>query len=202
MSNVSCNFALAPSFNVSHDLTWSFEYSLSGIAGSSGGLSTFLFNAPTLVGGGDTNALGYTNTLLMPGVSGAEIGVGFDSTGRFSSRQYGVFTGLLNPPPNTVGCRVGSSFTYLSSAALPFNLLETSENFRTIRFHLTDLGQTLNIHYKDTISEVYTPLASFDTGLVYLEDTWRKIGIGMATPVSNGARAILKLRNLHYHGTL
>lgn len=202
MSNISCNFALKTAFNAKYDLTWSFQYSLSGNGQASGGFSTFIYNNPTLVGGGDQNGLGFTSTTTMPGVSGAILGVGFDSSGAFSSRQYSLTTGTFDLSANTVGCRSGDYFTFKGLQSIPFNLIETEEVFRTLRFNLTDLGQTLHIDYKLDQSDQYTKLASFETGLLYTEDALVYIGIGVATPVLSGSNAICKIRDLHSHGIL
>lgn len=93
------------SLNANYDITWSFEYSLSGLPGMEGGFVTFLTAQQSLTGGNVGIDLGYsglsttssfytdvasysnTGTLTSTtyqGVLCAIVGVGFDTTGLFA----------------------------------------------------------------------------------------------------------------------
>jgi hypothetical protein len=208
--DTACNFVLSSTFNALHDITWSFQYSLCGSPDSSGGFVTFLYDStvPTLSGGGVRSGLCYgpyvepLTSTAQPGLSGALIGVGFDSTGLFACRQYGFNTGTTNVTPNTITARVGSDFVYQDSVSSTFDILENSEMFRTLRFNLTDLGQTLNVHQLNTSTGKYDLINTFDTGMVFVEDKACKIGVSFATPISGSSKAALKIKDLHCHGQL
>lgn len=205
MSANTCNFALLSTFNALYDVTWSFQYSLSGLADSTGGFCTFVYSASALTGGGSSTGLGYApftfnGSPLQPGVNGAIIGVGFDSTGNFAVRQNGMTTGTTTPQLSSISVRVGNNFTYLSSAPVPFKILETEERFKTLRFNLSNLGQTLSVHYKNFETNDYELIGNFDTGLLYTTDTYCRIGISFVTPISAENSAILKIKDFHFHG--
>lgn len=237
--DTACNFALMSTFNAKHDITWSFQYSLCGPPGSTGGFVSFLYDAetPVLTGGGVRSGLCYgpyiitENLLISPtavdkvsiatpsfggyiiisngtvptffqnGLSGAMIGAGFDSTGLFAARQRGFLSGLTNALPNSVTVRTGSDFVYQDSVVPNFNILNTTETYRTLRFNLTDLGQTLNIHTKNPITQKYDLIGSFDTNMLFVEDKMCKIGLSFATPVSASYKSVLKIKDFHYHAT-
>jgi len=135
------------------------------------------------------------------GLSGAVVGVGFDSTGLFASRYKGFLTGLTAALPNSITVRASDDFTYQGSTIPTFSILEHIEIYRTLRFNLTDLGQTLNIHLKDDAYGDYVLIDSFDTGMLFTDDKMCKIGMSFASPVSASYKACLKIRDFHYHGT-
>lgn len=237
--DTACNFALMSAFNALHDITWSFQYSLCGPPNSTGGFTTFLYDAstPLLTGGGVRSGLCYgpyvvTDDLLIsptsedkvsiakpefdgyviistnvneyifqPGLSGAVVGVGFDSTGLFATRKRGFLTGELSATPNTISVRSKQDFVYQGSCVSPFNVLENTEVYRTLRINLTDLGQTINIHLKNTSTGKYDLVNSFDTGLLFTDNKMCKIGFSFASPVGVSYKACLKLKDFHYHGT-
>lgn len=238
MLDTACNFALTSAFNAKHDITWSFQYSLCGLPGSTGGFTTFLYDADTpLSGGGNRSGLAYgpyvvtDNLLISPseedllaiatpifngflrisdgdntgesfqsGIDGAIIGVGFDSTGLFATQKRGFLTGLQTATHNSYTVRTGTDYTYVSSYNAPFDILDTSEQFRTLRFNLTNLGQTLNIHLYDVSTRTYNLISSTTTGLLFMEDTMCKIGVSFATPVSASYGSTFKLKDFHFQG--
>jgi hypothetical protein len=244
MLDAACNFVHKTVYNAKYDITWSFQYSLCGVPGSTGGFTTFLYDANTDVpeGGGVRSGLGYgpcevTDNLLIspsltdrlaiatlnevefggfirisdgelseelaqPGVNGAMIGVGFDPTGQFAVRQQGFLTGLDESVPNTYACRLGTDFLFISAYAAPFSILEQTEQYRTLRFNLTDVGQTLNVHVYDASKQTYNLISSIPTQLLFMNDKMCRIGISYASPVSAGYGAAFKLKHFHSHGRL
>lgn len=239
MLDTACNFALTSAFNAKYDITWSFQFSLCGVPGSTGGFTTFLYdaNTPVLTGGGIRSGLAYgpyiitDNLLIAPsdkdklsiaapafngfirvsdgdntgeayqgGLSGAVLGVGFDSTGLFGTQQRGFVTGLSAALHNSYSIRSSTNYTHINTYAAPFNILETYETFRTLRFNLTNLGQTLNIHMYDYPTRTYNLISSTSTGLLFTEDTMCKIGLSFATPVSASNKSNFKIKDFHYQG--
>lgn len=207
--DTACNFALMSAFNALHDITWSFQYSLCGPPRSTGGFTTFLYdaNTPVLTGGGVRSGLCYgpyvsvSEHLFQSGLSGAIIGIGFDSTGLFAAQHNGFLTGTTDVVPNSITIRSTQDYVYQGSIQLAFDVLEHEELYRTLRFNLTDLGQTLNIHLKNNVTGKYDLLTSFDTGMLFTEDKMCKIGMSFASPVSASDKACLKIKDFHYHGT-
>jgi hypothetical protein len=89
-------FNIASSYNYSpyYDIVWSFEYAISGNSNTEAGFTIFLIDGNYTLSGGNYNIdLGYSglsassNTVnlsaIAPGVQGAMIAVGFDTTGCF-----------------------------------------------------------------------------------------------------------------------
>lgn len=206
MNPAACNFYIASSFNANTDITWSFEYALTGNAlSSSGGFCTFLFNSDNLSAtGGFYQSLGYGPYQGLSGIPSNIIGIGFDSTGLFAM-SGGVFSsGLSSRSPNSLTIRIGSNFTYLTSfslTALGIPLIQSSESFETLRFNFTELSQILKIAIKDKTNNRYTQLLEIPTGLsARLADAYQ-IGFSYATPISSGhSKTVLKFKNIHVQG--
>jgi hypothetical protein len=206
MLDAACNFVHQAVHDAKYDITWSFQYSLCGLPGSTGGFTTFLYdaNVATLTGGGIRSGLGYGPFVdlsnLYDGIQGAVLGVGFDSTGQFSTAQQGFSTGLSLPILNSYTCRTSANFFYVGAYSAPFNILETFEQYRTLRFNLTDVGQTLNVHAYDDVTKTYNLLNSFSTQLLFVYGKRCKIGISYASPISAENGAVLKIKHFHSHG--
>jgi hypothetical protein len=153
------------------------------------------FNGFIRVSDGDNTGESYQN-----GLSGAVLGVGFDSTGLFGTQQRGFVTGLSAALHNSYSVRASSNYTHAGTYTAPFNILESTETFKTLRFNLTNLGQTLNIHMYDYPTRTYNLISSTSTGLLFIEDTMCKIGISFATPVSASYKSNLKIKDFHFQG--
>ena len=199
MSAIACNFALLSVFDARYDVTWSFQYSLCGNETSNGGFATFLFEGSTLTGGSSGAGLGYTS-LNNSGVSGAILGIGFDSTGLFATTGIGYSTGVNQPSANTATLRIGDNFTYGDSTVLSFDVVESTEIFRTLRINLTDVGQTIHMHLYDEDTQTYNLIGSLSTGLIFVTETPVRVGISVATPVTGDQACIFQIKDLHYQG--
>lgn len=212
LSPTACNFIAPSAFNANYDIVWSFQYSLCGNTNTSGGFTTFLVdsNVPMLTGGGIGRSLGYgpstnfTNTTNISGVSGAVLGIAFDSTGLFATSGYGFTNGLPSPSANSISLRTGfnhlSTFV-LSSITTEVSILTSIEKYNTLRFQLTNIGRTINVDYIDEKMN-YKRLVSADTNITVSNTTTYKVGISYASPVSGLAnKAVLNIKNLHVHGT-
>ena len=184
MANSTANFCLTSNFNPNYDITWSFQYSVTGNNTTSGGFSTFLFDNNTLDGGGILSGLGYAPYTGYSGVNGAVLGVMFYSN-------------------NTVVIKKGTSFSTLTSFYIPqllYPLVKTSQVYNTIRFNLTDVGQTLSIDVKDQ-KDNYINVASIPTSLTALNDIYYKVGFSYSAPLNVGDNNIvLSFKDIHVKG--
>lgn len=185
MSESSCNFFINSAFNANFDITWSFGYNLSGALNSTGGFSTFLFNNPTLVGGGAYEGLGFSPFQSRAGVTGAVLGVMIDSD-------------------NLVTVKTGTSFSTITSFPLfPIltPLVKNYSSFDTIRFNFTNCAQTLKIAAKNKETNRYVKLASINTGITVSDNDFYKIGFGYSAPLNSGeGKAIFSIKDIHIQG--
>jgi hypothetical protein len=185
MSESSCNFFINSAFNANFDITWSFGYNLSGESDSTGGFSTFLFNNPTLVGGGTYEGLGFSPYQSRSGVTGAVLGVMMDSD-------------------NIVTIKKGTSFSTITSFPL-FSMLspliKQYSSFDTVRFNFTNCAQTLKIAAKNKETNRYVKLASINTGISASETDFYKIGFGYSAPLNSGeGKSIFSIKDIHIQG--
>lgn len=202
MSNSCGNFYIPVSFNAVNDITWSFQYALTGSTNSTGGFTTFLFNSDTLSGGGALSGLGYSGYGAMSGINDAVLVIGFDSTGLFGVSGSSLSSGSVTKIPNSLTIRTGTNFEYLtciSLTSLGIPLLSSVFDLNTLRFNLTNVGQTLKIAIKDS-NYKYQTVLSIQTGLVLSETDQYNIGFSYATPVSGTDKTTLVIKDIHYHG--
>ena len=203
--------------NANYDIIWSFKYSLSGNNESQGGFATFLFdgNVSDLQGGGVGKSLNYASTndyevggspTSLSGVSGAILGIGFDSTGYFATSGHSLVTGRVNPIPDHLVVRGGQStgFEFLTAVALSsidpsFILLTSTEVFKYLRFRLSDVGQTLYVDKLD-INNDYNNIFKYDVNLSPITTTTYKVGISYASPINGAGNAYFKIKNFHIEG--
>lgn len=198
MSDVACNFVLLSTFNAKHDIQWSFKYSLCGSAGSTGGFTTFLIDGSVLSGGGTRSGLGMGPYNTYAGVHNLFAGIGFDSTSQFAKLDNGYSTGGTSPSANSCTLRVGSQYTYVASIPLDWTVVTPNVDFKTLRFTLTNLGQSLIV---DVFNEgTYKQIANFNTGTLITQDRAMSVGVSYASPVTGSDRADLKIQDFHYHG--
>lgn len=185
MSESSCNFFINSAFNANFDITWSFGYNLSGNTTSTGGFSTFLFNNPTLVGGGAYEGLGFAPYQSRSGVTGAVIGVLIDSNNIVTIKKGTTFSTITSFP----------LFSVLSP------LIKANEDFNIIRFNFTNCAQTLKISSKNKETNRYTKLASINTGISALESDFYRIGFGYSCPLNSGEeKSIFSIKDIHIQG--
>ena len=198
MSDVACNFVLLSTFNAKHDIQWSFKYSLCGDVNSSGGFTTFLIDGDVLSGGGIRSGLGLGPYDVRVGVSALFAGVGFDATSQFATLSNGFNTGSPTPSANCCTLRVGQQFTYIASSPLDWTLISPNVEFKTLRFTLTDLGQSLVV---DVLNQgVYQQVARFNTGTLIIDDRMMSVGVSFASPVTGASRTDFQIQDFHYQG--
>jgi len=185
MADSTFNFSVNQQVNANFDITWSFQYCVSGGAGSSGGFSTFLYNNPTLDGGGKYDGLGYAPYQGDYGVVNSLIGIMFDSNNRVTVK--------------------GITFDTLTSFPLYQQLsplVKPTEKYNTIRFNLTNFAQNLVISIKD-INDRYYDVLKLKTDIPYPQDfDFYRVGFGYSTPLASADKNIkLLLKDIHVQGS-
>jgi hypothetical protein len=184
MYDSALNFCLNDKFNANYDITWSFEYCVSGSNIAKGGFSTFLFSNDILSGGGSYDGYGYLPKSPTQGVIGGVLGITLDTNNNFNI--YGTNFNLL------------CSFSLFSNIT---PLIKTSNEFNILKFNLTDFSRILKIYTKNKNSNTYKLEKTIETGLNVVDNTFYQIGIGYSTPVILGQdKIILKIKNFHVQG--
>jgi len=185
MVDSTYNFCIDELVNPNFDITWSFQYSVSGTNNSTGGFATFLFNDTFLIGGGRYTGLGFAPSQEDYGVANAILGIMFYSNNKIIIKNHEFKTIYEN-----------DLFASLSP------LVKPNIEFKTIRFNLTNSAQKLIISLKDENYDFYEVL-NIDTNLP-LPDflDFYKIGFSYASPLKSGNNKIsLKIKDIHYHGS-
>lgn len=206
------------SLNPNYDMVWSFKFLLSSVSATpadQGGFVTYISTASsTYTVGGSGFFLGYDNTTTSTSTTGAVLGIGFDTMGLFAvsgigSRTYGV--DISAAKKNSLTIRGGySAFEMLYNESLSalntnFTLLTTTDNYQWLRFRLGNIGQTLYIDYRQSDSDSYSQLLELPVNLPISDDTFYKIGISYAYPLSgntysNQSNTILRIKNFQIEG--
>ena len=209
------NFARNGAYSPFFDIVWSFDYAIVGDSEVQGGFTVFLMDNIPLSGGNAGIDLGYSglsstslpHTMeglpdsIAPGISGALIGVGFDSTGLFAaSASLGssvIRDGISVEKviKNSITIRGGwpeysyneESFTSSISALTntTFNVVESALNYKTIRTRLGNLGRTLYIDYRNNANEYFKNILTKDITLYPSITSLYKVGVSFATPISS-----------------
>lgn len=199
-------------YNSNYDIVWSFDFALSGSSDSEGSFTTFLYDCSTLSGGAPSIGGAYTpltGSSFYNGVSGAILGINFDTTGLFAlSSQSRDVDGILDTYKNSISIRSGESTNYslltsvaLSSLDTEFYLLSSENDFQRLRFRLTDVGQTIRIDYRYGYND-YQELFSYPVNLTVDNETSYKVGLGYTSPISGEGSNECKftIRNFHIEG--
>lgn len=185
MADSASNFYIKQDFNANYDITWSFQYAITGSPNSNGGFSTFLFNNSVLTGGGGYTGLGYSTYQSQSGVKNAVLGICFFSN-------------------NNVKILKGNTFSVLTSFSIFPSLspiVKTNKDFNTIRFNLTDLGQTLKISIKNKETNSYDIINSFNVNLNPINTDYYKIGFSYASPLTaEDDKITFYIKDIQYQG--
>lgn len=200
--------------NAFQDITWTLQYTLCGNQESQGGFCTFLYDAtvPNVTMGGIGKSLGYTPsqdytaTSNVSGVSGAVIGIGFDTSGLFATSGNGIATGIdfLAAVPDTLTIRTGTDFTYLTSIALSsldssFQLQHFDTTLEQLRFRLTNAGNLIEIARWN--NNAYNVLLEYPVSLGIAAASACKVGVSFASPLCGAVvGAKFGVANFHIEG--
>jgi hypothetical protein len=154
-----------------------------------------------------TSPLVRRNLNTYEGVSGAAIGINFDTTGLFALSSSSDIGGITDTVENSLSIRSGESTNYSLLTSTPLSSLDSSfyltsdENaFQTLRFRLTDIGQTIKI---DVLRDgIYNEILSYPINLQIDDNTQYKVGISYTSPVSGRDSTPYKfsIKNFHIDG--
>lgn len=202
-------------FNTSRDITWSFSFILTAANTSSysGGFCSFLYehgNVPSNIGIRDS--LSFTpwfsgTGTAFNGISGAIVGIGFDTTGNFGLSSNEKGTGLSTPIPNSITIREGSQFSFLTCIPLStfssVYSLTTQAAFQTLRFRLTNIGRTIEVSKFNSSTLVYDTLIKQNLTSTVTPSA-AMIGISYCSPITGEEDAIsdFRIKNFHCEGIL
>lgn len=191
MADTSTNFFINSSYNANFDITWSFQFKfVSADTNANGGISTFLFDNSKIDGGGGYTGLAYAPYGPDKGVVGAAIGAMIYNNKSLIIKSGGTFNNL------------GTVTDILSTINIGSNTL-INQNFITLRFNLTDVGQTFKISIKDPIDDTYKIISTVNTGLTIVDSTFYKIGIGYSSPIiPNDPKIAASFKDIHTQGSL
>jgi len=227
-TNAKCiNFASNGAYSPFFDIVWSFDYAIVGNSQTQGGFTVFIMENIPLSGGNLGIDLGYSGLSskslpysIKEGISGALIGVGFDSTGLFAASasigsnviRDGI--GVDKVIKNSITIRGGwpqysyseDSFTSSISALTntTFNVVESAVNYKTIRARLGNLGRTLYIDYRNNYNEYFKNILTKDVTLYPSMTSLYRVGVSLATPISSSSTAntgTIYFKNFHVEGS-
>lgn len=225
-SSKAINLASKNSYSCMYDIVWSFDYAISGSPSTEAGFTVFLMTSGTyLSGGGSGIDLGYSglsgfniSNTVKPGISGAIIAVGFDTTGLFAASAFsGSFTrdgiDYRKVKKNSATIREGAPYfnynsynynTALSSLNTTFSIVESAAKYKTIRARLGNVGRTLYIDYRNNPKEQFQPILEKNLSLNLPISSFVRVGVSFATPISSistNAIGNIFLKNFHVEGS-
>lgn len=217
-------------YNPSYDITWSFQYALTG---SEAGFCTFLTSKTQSSSAIPGQYLGYSGSLpasaflvtesneylltednskiILEGNTGNEIVgdicIAFDTTGLFalsSTTRGGV--GLSQIKPNSLILRDDSdNLLYnieLSSMNSQFSILSSPKSYKTLRFRYANTD-TVSIDFKYDTDSSYQTLTSLYIGNYLTTKNNLKAGFTFCSPISSlNSPSTLFLKNFHVQGTV
>lgn len=221
--NIASKVGYYPQF----DIVWSFEYAISGNNSTEAGFTVFIMDNIPLSGGNNGIDLGYSGLssitggpgTIQPGISGAVIGIGFDTTGLFAASAYSgvkvIRDGIAATActPNSIIIRSEwpsysfNTYSYnqpLTSIDSEFKIVESSVKYKTLRARLGNIGKKLYIDYRYNVDEDFKQLLEYDVNLDITDSTRYKVGVSFATPVSSdlsSAIGNIYIRNFHTEGS-
>lgn len=219
------NLASKSAYSPFYDIVWSFDYAISGNSNTEAGFTVFIMDNIPLSGGNSGIDLGYSGLssqnviggTIKPGISGAKLACGFDTTGSFGVSAQLTGSGFIrdgvndsNRILNSITLRGGwpdysySSYSYYnpisSLTSKTFNIVESSVSYKTIRARLGNIGRTLYIDFRNNVNEDFTNLVTHEVTLNSPISALYKVGVTFATPVSGGSSGIIYLKNFHTEG--
>jgi hypothetical protein len=220
------NLASKDSYSCLYDLVWSFDYAISGNPSTEAGFTVFLTTSSSKLSGGSAGIdLGYSGVQsfglpysVKPGVSGAAIGIGFDTTGLFAaSATSGAFVrdgiDYRKVKKNSISIRgKAPDFSYnnysynvaISSLNSTFSIVESAVNFKTVRVRLGNVGRTIYIDYRNNPKEQFQRILEKDVSLGLPITAFLHAGVSFVTPISSSqSKAIgnIFIRNFHVEGS-
>lgn len=193
-----------------YDITWSFSYELSNFtSGDEIGYCLFLQDASIdLDGGGVGPDLGFTGTYDLASdaepMSGAVLGIGFDSLGAFGLpiTDYGsgdTRDGLSTVLTNGVHVRNGDGSIVSTQSVSAFDLI--TEGKKTVRARLGNYGRRLTVDYKEAGQEFFTRVLDQDVNLTFTSSTRYRPGVTLVKPLTSAnTNGQIIMTGLHVEG--
>lgn len=220
------NLASKGAYSPYYDIVWSFDYAISGNSNTEGGFTVFIMDNMPLSGGNSGIDLGYSGLssqdvvggTIKPGISGAKLACGFDTTGSFGLSAELTGSNFIRDGVNdnsrllnSVALRSGwptysfNTYTYYkpisSLTSNTFNIVENGIVYKTIRARLGNIGRTLYIDYRDSVNDDYINLVTQNVSLNSPISALYKVGVSFATPITGGSSGIIYLKNFHTEGS-
>lgn len=204
-----------------NDLTWSLQYSICGQSGAQAGICTALYTDVLAdangLQGGPGKAMGCSPSIDFTGINKSGINntiltIAIDSLGAYALADAlipgtaDLYTG--GDPANALNVDVLSRGTYVTirdkdyfiidSVPVDYNMSTTMQQFKTLRFRLTNGGNNLIVSTLDSQND-YIDLANVDVNLQPALLNQCKIGIVYASPLVNNATAPARFDVQRYH---
>lgn len=215
-------FTNGNSYYAINDLTWSLQYSICGQSGAQAGICTALYTGDMAAAdgsllGGPGKALGCApsedfNSITATGITQPILTIAIDSLGAYALTDA-LLPGtadLYTNGDSTSGLNVGvltrgtyitvrdSNFFIVGSLPVDYNVVSTTQQFKTLRFRLTNGGNKLIVSALNSQNS-YADLASFDVNLSPALTDQYKIGVAYASPLVNNNLPPARFDVQRYH---
>lgn len=214
-------FTNGNSYYYINDLTWSLQYSICGQSGAQAGICTALYtsNMTDMSGlqGGPGKAMGCSpsidfDSINKSGINDTILTIAIDSLGAYALADAlipgtadlytnGDPTNGLNVDVLSRGTHVtirDKDYFIIDSVPIDYNLTTTTQQFRTLRFRLTNGGNNLIVSTLDSQNEYYD-LANIDVNLQPALVQQCKVGFVYASPLVSNATAPARFDVQRYH---
>lgn len=228
LSAKAINFCSKSSFSPFFDIVWSFDYAISGSPSTEAGFTVFLSTEPVVFGGGSggidlgysgLSSINFQNSYIQPGILGAALGIGFDTTGLFAVSAISNGTTIRDginvndALKNSVAIRgLAPKYSYdqysynqsLSTLNSTFSIVESGEIYKTVRARLGNVGRTLYIDYRNNPNEDFQLLLQKDINILVEQNASYYAGISFVTPISSispDAIGNIFVKNIHTEGS-
>jgi hypothetical protein len=214
-------FTNGNSYYYVNDLTWSLQYSICGQSGAQAGICTALYtdilaDASGLQGGpgkamGCSPSIDYTG-IIKNGINGTIITIAIDSLGAYALTDALIpgTADLYTNGDSASGLNVDvlSRGTYITirnkdyfiidSVPVDYNMVTTMQQFKTLRFRLTNGGNNLIVSTLDSQND-YIDLANIDVNLQPALIDQCKVSFIYASPLVNNDVAPARFDVQRYH---
>ena len=214
-------FTNGNSYYYVNDLTWSLQYSICGQSGAQVGICAALYTDDMAdangLQGGPGKAMGCSpsidfDSINKGGINNTILTIAIDSLGAYALADA-LIPGTADlytsgDPTSALNVDVLSRGTYVTirdkdyfiidSVPVDYNMATTVQQFKTLRFRLTNGGNNLIVSALNTQNE-YIDLANIDVDLQPALLNQCKIGIVYASPLVNNATAPARFDVQRYH---
>jgi hypothetical protein len=214
-------FTNGNSYYYVNDLTWSLQYSICGQSGAQAGICTALYTSVMTdtsgLQGGPGKAMGCSPSIdysgiIKNGINDTIITISIDSLGAYALTDALIpgTADLYTNGDSASGLNVDvlSRGTYITirnkdyfiidSVPVDYNMSTTTQQFKTLRFRLTNGGNNLIVSTLDSQND-YIDLANIDVNLQPALQDQCKVGFVYASPLVNNDVAPARFDVQRYH---